>query len=255
MRIFGLTVGRNEASRYLIPMLEHHLDILDDLFFYDDRSTDETPEIAHDLNCSGEIRADFIPSFAEDEGMFRGGAWDAFQNHMAPRPGDWILVIDCDELLVCWHSAHPADVRDSLEKVIHAAGSHVAVNLDIPEVFGFDEDGCPLIRTDRLWGTIHAPRLFAFRPNGQYVQGEVGAPAVPNYVMGGPWYQTDTVAILHYGYADLKDQLLKYERYRFRLGHSSAHVESILADDKQLVRSPWPYRSTMRSTWTPSTLL
>jgi hypothetical protein len=111
--------------------------------------------------------------------------------------------------------------------------SKVAIDLRIPEVFGFDENLTPLIRVDQLWATIHAPRLFAYQPGGQYATGVVGVPAVPSYVMGSPWDSTDEIVIMHYGYADPKDQLLKHMRYSGRGGHSSAHVESII-DDKVL---------------------
>jgi len=52
MRIFGLTVGRNEAGRYLETMLWHMHGIVDNHFFFDDRSDDETVSIAEDTVSS-----------------------------------------------------------------------------------------------------------------------------------------------------------------------------------------------------------
>jgi hypothetical protein len=249
MRIFGLTVGRNEAARYLIPMLMHSLDIFDDVYFYDDQSTDETAVIVSELNCSGRIRADHIPSFVESEGDFRAAAWEAFEEDLSPRPGDWVQVIDCDESLVSEYGAQPSDVRATMEKVITAASGHVGVMETIPEVWGFDEDGCPLIRVDGLWNTIHAPRLFPYRPNGQYYRGaHFGVPAVPNYVMGGPWFGTDLIQLMHYGYAELDDQVTKYGRYSGQTGHSNQHVESI-AQPGVFDRWPGAYNPYMRAAW------
>lgn len=244
MNIFGLTVSYNEADRYLIPMVEQCGEIFDDHFFYDDQSTDETVDILKNFNASGEIRADGIPSFLENEGAFRGEAWQSFEHYTTPRPGDWVMVIDCDEALVTSWGADPHTIREGLEKVIFAAGNHVAVDLNIPEVFGIDVDGCPLIRTDRLWGTIHAPRLFSYRPGGHYAVGDLGVPAVPSYVMGGPWFSTDSLALLHYGYADSTDLEKKYHRYSGKLGHSNQHVESIPLQPT-LERWSWPFPRQM----------
>jgi hypothetical protein len=137
-----------------------------------------------------------------------------------------------------------------LELVIQAAAHHVAVDIAIPEVFGFDQDGMPLIRTDGLWSTIHAPRLFAWRPGGTYAIGDFGVPAVPSYVMASPWFSADNISLMHYGYADPFDQKSKYERYRGHNGHANAHVESIMAQ-RTLVRWDAPY---VGSAWKQSTL-
>jgi len=228
-------------------MLEHAQGLFDGVFFYDDQSDDETtPYIASTvMNCSGAYRPDDVPSFKENEGAFRGAAWSAFEEIVVPQLGDWICVVDCDEVLVGDESANPSEIRTVLERVIHAAGSMVAVDLAIPEVFGYDTDGCPLIRTDGFWGAIHAPRLFAYRPGGQYFQGDFGVPAVPNYVMGGRWFSTEAIWLMHYGYASVDDQAAKYERYTGHNGHSNAHVESIIGQ-MNVRRWEGPYLSSMR---------
>ena len=249
MRLFGLTVGHNEADRYLVSMLTHYQDIFDDHFFYDDRSTDETAAIAHEFNCTTEIRPADYPSFIQNEGAFREMAWEAFERKVNPRPGDWVLVNDCDEVLVSQYGTDAFTIRQIVERTILAAGTKVAINLNIPEVFGFDEELAPLVRTDRLWGTIHAPRLFAYRPGGTYRHGEMGVPAVPSYVMAGPWFSTDALALMHFGYADKGDQEVKYARYNGRTGHSNMHVESIAYEDKTLVGWDWPYPQMARSSW------
>jgi hypothetical protein len=52
---------------------------------------------------------------------------------------------------------------------------------------------------------------------------------------------------MHYGYATEDDQKAKHERYTGRNGHLNAHVESIVAEDKELVPWKWPYVETMRA--------
>lgn len=252
MRLFALTVGRNEQDRYLESMLRHTAWIVDGHFFYDDQSTDETAAIAERAGCRVKVRPEGEVSFAQNEGVFRGAAWAAFEETVQPQDGDWVIVIDCDEFIVSYgdHATDSRLVRSALESLTDFV-SDIAVNIDIPEVFGFDHDGRPLIRVDRLWGTIHAPRLFRYRPGGAFATGVVGVPAVPNYVMGGSWYSTDALQIMHYGYANPHDRAVKYDRYSGQGGHSNAHVESILSDS-ELVR--WEDDYVKVGPWTPSTL-
>ena len=251
MRIIGLTVGRNEQHRYLEPMLEHMSGLLDHHFFYDDASTDDTFDIARKY-CSTWIRQPDVPSFVESEGAFRADAWRCMETYMGPQLGDWIIVIDCDEVLVC---TLPYEWRSCLHLLCESAPSNVvAIDLAIPEVFGIDIDGCPLIREDRLWGTIHAPRLCRYFPGAQYYGGPgFGVPAVPSYVMGGPWESTDQIQLMHYGYARREDQSLKYERYSSDNGHSNAHVQSIIAEDRSLVRWKTGYVKSMSEWSSPLT--
>ena len=252
MRIFALTVGRNEAHRYLIPMLVHSLEIFDDVFFFDDQSDDETVPIVAELNASGRIRPNSTPSFLDDEGAFRAAAFEAMEEDLGLQLGDWIFVLDCDESVVSEYGADPSAVRSCLEKIVVAAGSQVAVQLTIPEVFGIDDDGVPLVRMDRLWNTIFAPRLFAYRPGAQFFQGpgQFGVPCVPTYVMANRnWFGTDLINILHYGYAEGADQVAKYNRYSMRPGHSNDHVQSILAPDKVLHRWNGSYNPGMVAAW------
>lgn len=250
MRIFGLTVGRNETLRYLRPMLAHMVPMFDTHFFFDDQSEDDTANVAREAGCVVLRRPDGCPSFLEDEGLFREHAWHTFESVVQPTSDDFVLVVDCDEVLVSWTSSDPATVRQYIE---HFSGFAPldAFDLYIPEVFGFDEDGCPLVRMDRLWNTIHAPRLFRYRPGGSYSSG-LGAPAVPHYVMMqmGKWGQPSQLSLMHYGYAQASDQAYKYGRYNGQGGHSNEHVQSIVAQDKELIRWDLPYVEEMRAAWT-----
>lgn len=233
MRIFGLTVGKNEADRYLHAMLSNTSRYVYQHFFYDDDSTDRTvAAVLYHPQCVVYRREINTPSFMEHEAMFRAAAWAAFEETMTPVLGDWVLILDCDEFFV---DRTPLPLLPEYLQTISASG----VMLNIHEVFGYDDEGTPLIRIDRLWGTIHAPRLFPYRPGAQFSMQRMGAPAVPTYVMAGPWANTENFSILHYGYARREDQLAKYERYSSRSdnGHSNIHIESILALDKELI--PW----------------
>lgn len=240
MRLLSFTVGRNETQRYLRPMLQRLSTIVDGMFFYDDDSTDATTTVAQDAGCNTSIRSfcpGRVPTFMEHEGFFRQGAWDQFEKSMHPREDDWVLAIDCDEFLV---TRSIQTVKQAVvEEIVNAVFSgRNSIMLDIHEVFGLSSEGTPLVRVDRLWGTIHAPRLFRYRYGGQYANQKMGVPAVPTYVMAEPFWTTHNLALLHYGYAREEDQKAKYERYTTSPeGHSSKHVQSIMVEDKTLI--PW----------------
>lgn len=254
MTIFGLTVGRNEEGRYLEPMLQHMHGVVDEHFFYDDQSDDRTASIANRAGCCVHIRNDQTPSFTENEGAFREDAWIGFERSMNPQIGDWVLVIDCDEVLVATSANEEAntlvDVTRAWLQFTTSSHRHVAaIDLNIPEIWGVQEDGRPIQRIDKLWNTIHAPRLFQYRIDGRYFHGDFGVPAVPQYVQQSQWGNTDALALMHYGYAARSDQKSKYARYTGRLGHSNNHVESIMdpLSEQQLVSWEGPYVKGMSS--------
>lgn len=248
MKLFALTVGRNERYRYLSPMLAYMKNIIDEHFFYDDQSDDGTEKLAEAAGCKVVVRPDDVSPFSQDEGLFRGAAWAAFEKTMDPQLGDWVLVIDCDEVLISCNSVDPVEVKHTIDCFISLSEGR-SIMLMIPEIFGFDDDGVPLHRVDRLWPTIHAPRLFPYHQDGHYTAGEVGVPAVPSYVMHtDQWVAAGEVTIMHYGYSCEEDQKIKYQRYAGRIGHSNDHIESILAPDKELVRWTGPFVESM-SKW------
>lgn len=235
--IFALTVARNEESRYLESFLENVGDWADFHFFYDDQSDDETAYIASQY-ANVVVRPDIYTAFAQDEGMFREAAWAAFEQEMEPREGDWIFVIDCDEMVV-GTGQEDRLIQDVVKSVCDTA-VYGALSLTFLEIFGWDTDGVtPLIRTDGFWGLGFAPRLFTYQVGARFAHGKVGVPAVPSYVMAAQrqWKTTNEISVMHFGYADVGDHLVKYQRYKGHLGHNPTHIESILSQDKVLV--PW----------------
>lgn len=233
MDIYALTVGHNEEHRYLRSFLENVSEWASSHFFYDDQSTDNTALIAQEY-ATVRVRDDNLPSFAEDEGMFRYCAWNHFEAEIDPQEGDWILVIDCDEALV---GQPDRPIRGSLVDVCEAAILG-PVCLAFHEVFGSTGDGVPLLRVDGFWGQGFAPRLFPYRHGGTFTSGKVGVPAVPSYVMADQnhWRQTDAISVMHFGYANEADWPVKYARYKGVPGHHPDHIESIVGP-KDLV--PW----------------
>lgn len=219
MRLLASTVGRNEAGRWLGDMLMRCSGEFDGHFFYDDRSDDNTLEIARGWSCTTVERDEDQPAFLEHEGMFRQAAWEAFERTMKPEPGDWILSIDCDELLVR---------SQSIRAQCEAARGQSSLIVKIPECFGFDADGWPLVRTDGYWGTIAGTRLFSYRRGGRFADKAMASGSEPTYATGGHRRRLEGAWLLHVGYAREEDRREKHARYSVLSGHADSHVESIL---------------------------
>lgn len=227
MRVFSITVTRNEADRYLAEVLDTLAGFVDHRFVYDDQSTDATVDLAIAAGCEVWSRGDGTPSFLEHEGAFRQAAWRVFETTMTPAPEDWVLSVDADEFLATAH-----DRATVLRDIAATAGDRYSATIRIPEVFGADGDGCPLIRTDGFWNTIAARRFFRYEPGGHFRDKAMGCGSEPTYVNAHPTIaKLDDPVLLHYGYAAEADRRTKHTRYTTLAdhGHSSTHVQSILS--------------------------
>lgn len=213
-------------------MLANLVGTVDGHFIYDDQSTDTSIKVMSVFSDVIAVRRpDGVPSFLENEGLFRAAAWRAFEEAMSPEPGDWVLVIDCDQFLVARSKYLTPAVRNFLDEC-----RYDAVNVHIHEAFGFGVDKVPYIRKDRSWGNVRGPRLFRYRPEALFQSGHFGVPGVPTYALQAKRLDTEDVALVHLGYAALSDRHIKYNRYSGKGGHSEAHVESIFAEDQVLER-------------------
>lgn len=230
MKLHALTVGRNEEDRYLASMLEHAQEWADEHFFYDDQSTDKTLQLALDAGCYTCYRTE-DPAFIVHEGRFRQNAWKAFEDCLLPKTGDWVLSIDADEVLVS--TGTNCCLRCEVDQAIQSAEAQGAksVLLPVPEVFGFDDNGTPLVRTDGYWGSIRGTRLFRYELGGVFRDKPMGCGSEPTYVAEGRISQHALgLHLMHFGYADPADQVAKHERYTalFDHGHNDKHIQSIV---------------------------
>ena len=237
MKVIGSLVIKNEADRYLRACLEHMRPCLDELFVWDDQSTDDSVEIAREYTDHVYVRPEDQPSFLDHEGYFRFNAWKQLESSLNPTERDWILSFDADEFLVNVLGETP---RKGLTMATdYAAGNGcVGVILRFPEVFDI-QDGIPQIRVDGLWDTIRGPRLFAYRKAASWSNKPMGCGSEPTYVARGRLSRTDFgLVMLHYGYANPEEHQAKYERYSSlnQHGHNNAHVESIIGKKKLI---PW----------------
>lgn len=215
MRIITLICARNEADRYLAECLEWNSRQSDDLLLFDDRSTDNTLEIALEAGVHTVLRAEDQPSFAENEGEFRMSAWRAMESCLLPAIGDWVVCLDADEFIV-------GDLEDFL-----FPRHETALKVHIHECFG-ELDGVPQIRKDGFWGDIWGARIGRYRPGLNYAPISLGGGSLPQE-LNAEAIPVVGASILHYGYRRVADRLRKYESYTAHAGrHSSRHIESIV---------------------------
>lgn len=229
-RILGHVCVKDEAGRYLAESLAWHAEICDEIHVYDDRSTDNSVEIAENAGATVTVRPERLPAFMTHEGNFRQAAWKDFQAKMNVTYDDWVLAFDADEFL----ATPNGDERDSLERLVQMSRVEKAVSwkLRVDEIFDV-QDGVPMRRTDGYWATITAVRFFKFKPVGQFANRPMASGSVPTYALLDPADATKmAVGIQHYGYARPEDRQAKYDRYTSVLhnGHASSHIQSILAE-------------------------
>jgi hypothetical protein len=216
LTIHSLTIVRNEAHRYLEAMLIHTKKYVDDMFMFDDGSTDNSAEIGvqHCMAVYGTGTSNFLV----DEGSLRS---TALSNLAELTAIDWVLSIDADEFINVGEGTL-YDICTEAETL----GKN-CVQFFIPEIF---DPYPPKARVDGFWASIFGPRLFKFDGTVDYKKG-LGCGSVPLSVSKDSTMSVgaDRACILHYGYAHPADREEKYRRYVGRREHNSKHVESIMS--------------------------
>ena len=109
--IYAQMVGRNESSRFLEEVLQRISSQVDKIIFTDDCSTDDTPNIAAKY---AEVFSTPEPLFATHEGKLRTNAWGNLEKFASP--GDWVIAIDCDEMLFDINNINSLDIKSVLSK-------------------------------------------------------------------------------------------------------------------------------------------
>ncbi len=112
MRIFGLSVVRNEADIIRLTVL-HHLAVgLDRLLIIDNGSTDGTDCVLCQLSRDSRVE------WSRDEGVFRQGEMlTTLARRAAAQGADWVIPFDADEF---WY-APQSNIRRVLESPTAAA--------------------------------------------------------------------------------------------------------------------------------------
>jgi glycosyltransferase involved in cell wall biosynthesis len=222
--IYAQMVGKNESSRFLEPVLQRLSEQVDKIIFTDDCSTDNTPEIASKY---AEVFINEESLFSKHEGQLRARAWGNLEKFA--KPGDWVIAIDCDEML--YHTGDLAP-RDVLAKS----------QFDIVNVRFYHMWNETQYRVDKLWAPNNSTRIFRFKEGGGFHNRALACGSEPTYV--GEWmqqrnYWADSNLIMqHLGYTHDIDKTMKYERYSTLDGgafHQLDHINSIIDPNPVLI--------------------
>ena len=228
MKIVAQMIGHNEADRFLVPVLEHLGPLVDDIVFTDDGSTDNTADIAERMGAH--VYRNEKSIFKEDEGKLRSGAWSNLENHA--EVGDWILGIDCDEML--WAVSDNITLR----KVIESNGDlNEVINIVFCHMWNETQ-----VRVDKLWRPNNSSRLFKYYLGGKFLDKKLACGSEPTYVTTfvrrRKYLVKSGLVMQHLGYLRDEDKRVKFERYstidagKF---HNINHINSIMDENPQLV--------------------
>jgi glycosyltransferase involved in cell wall biosynthesis len=217
-------VGRNESKRFLEPVLKRLSKQVDKIIFTDDCSDDNTAEIASKY-C--EVFVNEKPLFVEHEGQLRANAWGNLEKFATL--GDWILAIDCDEML--YH------VNEQGIKEVLSASPYDVVNVKFYHMWNKDQ-----YRVDKLWAPNSSMRVFRYKEGGGFLDKKLACGSEPSYVIDWMrqrnYWKDSGLVMQHLGYMKDKDKKAKFDRYSKLDGgqyHNIDHINSIMDKDPVLI--------------------
>jgi glycosyltransferase involved in cell wall biosynthesis len=239
MRIIASTVVRNESDRYLRSCLEWNSVWWDELFVYDDQSTDDTVAVCTAYTDHVVTRPDSVPSFLEHEGEYRSAAWAEMERRLDLTSDDWVFSFDADEFLCGINDTIDLKWGVHCTAVMAMAENYHSVNIQIPEMWSLD----PMMRrVDGYWGDqMSRPELTRYHPEWYFRDKRMGCGSVPTHSYRRPLrrpYEELGIALVHVGHACLEDRRERYNRYMAlpAHGHNSKHIASLL---RTPMLTPW----------------
>lgn len=227
-----LLLCRNEADRWLKPMLEAVLPAVDRVVCLDDASTDATMEMVIDL-CGDKLALLFSATesrFERDESNLRRQLW-----RLADEIGtEWRLCLDADELI------DPACVPALRDVATWPGPGRISFRLyDMWDEHHYRDDPLWCAHNGYFWPLLRVPAGFQPEWRGWPVHGG----RTPVNIWGFEAVYRDW-PIQHMGWVGEENRRRKYERYMrhdpgARYGNADQY-QSILDPAPRL--RPWPPR-------------
>lgn len=226
-KVIAQMVGRNESQRFLKDVLERLSNQVDEIVFTDDCSEDNTAEIA--ANYANVYKTP-KRMFNVHEGRLRRYAWLNLENHASE--GDWIIAIDCDEMLYDINNIDALDVKSILNK-----SEKDVVNVRFYHMWNQTQ-----YRVDKLWAPTNSSRIFRYLNGGTFFDRELACGSEPTYVLNmlkqNNFWINSGLIMKHLGYVYDEDKKSKYERYSQLDGgkfHNINHINSIVDENPVLI--------------------
>jgi len=222
--IIAQMVGKNESNRFLEPVLQRLSTQVDKIIFTDDCSDDNTAEIASKY---AEVFKTDKTLFTENEGNLRSNAWRNLEKFA--KEGDWVVAIDCDEML---YQDRDLDLKHVLDQ-----SPYDVVNVRFYHMWNETQ-----YRVDKLWAPNNSSRIFRYRDHGTFFDKKLACGSEPTYVVEWVrqrnYFLHSGLMMQHLGYARDEDKVSKYNRYiSIDKGefHDLQHIESIMDTNFVLV--------------------
>jgi glycosyltransferase involved in cell wall biosynthesis len=222
--IIAQMVGKNESNRFLEPVLQRLSTQVDKIIFTDDCSDDNTAEIASKY---AEVFKTDKTLFTENEGNLRSNAWRNLEKFA--KEGDWVVAIDCDEML---YQDRDLDLKHVLDQ-----SPYDVVNVRFYHMWNETQ-----YRVDKLWAPNNSSRIFRYRDHGTFFDKKLDCGSEPTYVVEWVrqrnYFLHSGLMMQHLGYVRDEDKVSKYNRYiSIDKGefHNLQHIESIMDTNFVLV--------------------
>ncbi|MBM7854294.1 glycosyltransferase involved in cell wall biosynthesis [Desulfohalotomaculum tongense] len=218
---------RNEAGRYLPQVLKHAAEYIDEAVILDDASEDDTAAVCREIlkDIPLTLVSNKTPGF-DNEIQLRKQQWELT---VSTGP-DWILCLDADEIF-----------EDRVKNEIR-----LLINQPYYDYFAFrlyDFWDAHHYREDTYWQAhkFYRPFLIRYQPNFNYLWKETSLHCgrLPANIIELPG-ALSRLRIKHFGWADVKDRVDKYQRY-MRLDPGGKHgiiqqYQSILDPNPRLIK-------------------
>lgn len=145
--------------------------------------------------------------------------------------GDWVIAIDCDEMLYNQNNLDNIDIASVL-----SMSPYDVVNVRFYHMWNETQ-----WRSDNAWEPTNSSRIFRFKENGGFANRRLASGSEPTYVrewmMQRNYWAESGLVMQHLGYIKDEDKLDKYKRYSTLDGgefHALNHINSIIDPNPDL---------------------
>lgn len=229
-KIVANMVIKDEADKWLVPVLERVLSQVDLLCVTDDCSSDDSADIAERMGAKVQRMPE--STFETHEGRLRQTSWEFLERQITHDEPWWVLAIDADEML--YETLMP--LRELIDQDY----------FDVLAIRFFHMWNETQFRVDKAWVPNNSSRLFRYFEDGVFAQRQLACGSEPTYVTEairrGKFFTNTGLSMKHLSYMTDEGKRSKFDRYTKIDGgafHANDHILSIMDESPVLV--DWPF--------------
>jgi len=239
------TIVKDEAGRYFESALAAWQTFADDIIVFDDDSTDNTKQLAESAGAD-------VFNLIDGTDM-----WGNEAPHRSALFNYAMRKADPDDVIF-WLDADMVPAKDPTK--FFAIENLNAWSFNLYDLWGQDQDGRTLYRTDDYWRGHYSPRVWALRKPASYDSESIKwdyrgihSGHIPSMWFNRPdlkvMIMPTGTSLLHYGYYTQQDREDRHTRYlsvRAQLNPAElAHAQTILDISPILSRLPFTPNLTL----------